>query len=621
MKVLLLTHAFNGLAQRLFVELRERGHEVSVELDIADAVTEEAVALFDPDVVLAPFLKRRIPESVWSCRPCLVVHPGPPGDRGPSSLDWALLDGEREWGVTVLQASEQFDAGAVWAARRFVVPAGTTKASLYRNAVSAAAVEAVLEAIEHIEPGCVPAMTAAAADATAVATPATAATAATAGTAATATTATAESAGEARAHGWRPLVTQAQRGIDWAVHDTAEILRRVRSADGFPGAVAPLFGEACRLFDAHESTPAVRARAGAAPPGTALARRGPAILVSTRDGALWIGHVRRAPAAEATSAAIDTPAALKLAATRAFAREATALPEFAAPLLRIGSDSAEWDELRYHEFGPEDVRVGWLDFEFHNGALSQRQASRLVDALSFARGRATRVLVLAGGRDFFSNGIHLHEIEAAATQAGDSAADASWRHINAIDDVALQILQCTERITVSALRGNAGAGGCFLALAADHVWAREGIVLNPHYKNMGNLYGSEYWTYLLPRRVGGDASRSLMRERLPIGAAQAVARGLADAAFGADIDAFEAGVRQRALALAASTGFAQAMAAKAERRAADEACKPLAAYRDEELERVRRNFYGFDPSYHVARHHFVHRKPHAWTPRHLALHR
>ncbi len=36
---------------------------------------------------------------------------------------------------------------------------------------------------------------------------------------------------------------------------------------------------------------------------------------------------------------------------------------------------------------------------------------------------------------------------------------------------------------------------------------------------------------------------------------------------------------------------------------------------------MHRNFYGFDPSYHVARHHFVHKLPHAWTPRHLAVHR
>ena len=36
---------------------------------------------------------------------------------------------------------------------------------------------------------------------------------------------------------------------------------------------------------------------------------------------------------------------------------------------------------------------------------------------------------------------------------------------------------------------------------------------------------------------------------------------------------------------------------------------------------MRRNFYGFDPSYHVARYHFVRRTPHSWTPRHLAAHR
>jgi hypothetical protein len=36
---------------------------------------------------------------------------------------------------------------------------------------------------------------------------------------------------------------------------------------------------------------------------------------------------------------------------------------------------------------------------------------------------------------------------------------------------------------------------------------------------------------------------------------------------------------------------------------------------------MKLNFYGFDPSYHVARYHFVHRLPHAWTPLHLARHR
>ena len=58
-----------------------------------------------------------------------------------------------------------------------------------------------------------------------------------------------------------------------------------------------------------------------------------------------------------------------------------------------------------------------------------------------------------------------------------------------------------SHFVIAGLRGNAGAGGAMLALAADHVYARSGVVLNPHYRSMGDLYGSEYWTYTLPRRV------------------------------------------------------------------------------------------------------------------------
>jgi putative two-component system hydrogenase maturation factor HypX/HoxX len=266
--------------------------------------------------------------------------------------------------------------------------------------------------------------------------------------------------------------------------------------------------------------------------------------------------------------------------------------------------------------------VGVLSFEFHNGAISTRQCRRLEAALHEVAQRATQVLVLDGGPDFFCNGIHLHEIEADQLEDG-SAADASLANIEAIDDVALAILSLTDRRVVAALRGNAGAGGCFLALAADEVWAHAGVVQNPHYKNMGNLYGSEYWTYLLPRRVGHDKARELMRGRLPLGARQACELGLVDAVLADSALDFDAAVLQRALALAleVAAGPGGRATEKARRREADERTKPLAAYRAEELRLMHLNFYGFDASYHVARHHFVHRKPHAWTPRHLALHR
>ena len=42
---------------------------------------------------------------IWRYHRCIVIHPGIKGDRGPSALDWAVQNGEREWGVTALEAN------------------------------------------------------------------------------------------------------------------------------------------------------------------------------------------------------------------------------------------------------------------------------------------------------------------------------------------------------------------------------------------------------------------------------------------------------------------------------------------------------------------------------------
>ena len=42
---------------------------MSIEFDIADSVAEEAVALFAPDLIVAPYLRRAIPESIWKSIP------------------------------------------------------------------------------------------------------------------------------------------------------------------------------------------------------------------------------------------------------------------------------------------------------------------------------------------------------------------------------------------------------------------------------------------------------------------------------------------------------------------------------------------------------------------------
>ena len=568
MRILLLTHAFNSLTQRLAAELQRRGHEISIEFDIADSVTEEAVTLFKPDLIVAPYLRRAIPESVWKRHTCLIVHPGIVGDRGPSALDWALQEGEAQWGVTVLQAEAEMDAGPIWATATFPLRAAK-KSSIYRNEVTQAAVTAVLQAVERFVAGD------------------------------RAPTPLADWP-EARGR-LRPLMKQAGRAIDWQRDDTATVLRKINAADGFPGVADSLFGIPCHLFDAWPE----EVGAGGTP-GDVVARRETALLRRTRDGAIWIGHAKR-------------EGDFKLPATLAFAVESAELPGM--PLTGWWrADHATWQDIAWEESGSDENAVGFLHFEFYNGAMSTAQCRRLREALAWAKARPVRVIVLQGGADFWSNGIHLNVIEAASLDDG-SPADESWNNINAMNDLALELISSGEQITIAALAGNAGAGGCFLARAADLVWARDGVLLNPHYKNMGNLYGSEYWTYLLPRRVGEQGARDIMRNRQPLTAQGAVESGFSDACLAGDANAFRIDVARRAMEIASAPDFSERLAAKRERRAADEAAKPLAAYRAEELAQMRRNFYGFDPSYHVARHHFVRKSLASWTPRHLARHR
>ena len=110
------------------------GHDVTVQVVDSREIIETAVEAHRPDLVVCPMLKKLIPESVWRNYTCLVVHPGPHGDRGPSSLDWAIELGMEEWGVTILEAVEEADAGDIWETGRFRVrPVG--KSSLYRHEV------------------------------------------------------------------------------------------------------------------------------------------------------------------------------------------------------------------------------------------------------------------------------------------------------------------------------------------------------------------------------------------------------------------------------------------------------------------------------------------------------
>ncbi|MFI6033569.1 enoyl-CoA hydratase-related protein [Streptomyces sp. NPDC051315] len=558
MRILLLASAFNSLTQRVFAELRDRGHTVAVELALGDdRRLTTAVHGHAPDLVIAPMLTTAVPEEVWSAYTCLIVHPGPPGDRGPSSLDRAVQEGRERWGVTVLQAVAEMDAGPVWASAGFTVPPDVGKSDLYRGELADAAVGAVLLAVERVASGSYTPVT-------------------------------------PPEHTWQPYLRQEERRIDWHRDPTETVLRKLRAADSQPGVLDTFLGGEWYLHGGHPEPHLT------GPPGEILATRHGAVCRATVDGAVWIPELRprRTPGG---------PATFKLPATLAH-QGLGEEPRDRPPTTRTPEPTAgSYADITYEERGT----VGFLRFRFPGGAMSTDRCRRLLDAYRHARTRPVDVIVLGGERDFFSNGIHLNVIEAAPDPAAESLAN-----IEAIDDLVAEILTTTDRLVVAALPGNAAAGGAMLALAADEVWCRGGAVLNPHYRLMG-LYGSEYWTYTLPRRVGPAVAARLTEDALPLTATAAQALGLVDRVVDCAPGEFTGEVTRMADRLARSAGLPARLGAKKAARQRDEAVRPLSAHRAAELERMRAVFDDPAAPYHALRSAFVRKRRPNETPQHL----
>ena len=123
-------------------------------------------------------------------------------------------------------------------------------------------------------------------------------------------------------------------------------------------------------------------------PGEIIAQRTGAICRATVDGAVWITHLKRR----------DTPTEpfFKLPATRALA---LAGPAFDAPEIPVAIDAPLPAEHTYREIAYEEhAGVGYLHFDFYNGAMSTEQCRRLREAYLYARSRRQHEGHRADGR-------------------------------------------------------------------------------------------------------------------------------------------------------------------------------------------------------------------------------
>jgi putative two-component system protein, hydrogenase maturation factor HypX/HoxX len=545
-RILVLASAFNGLCQRVVRELTILGHVLDQHYCMNEMRLRTQLERFKPDIILCPFLTQKIPDDIWRNYRCLVVHPGIEGDRGPSSLDWAISDSVDYWGVTLLQADAEMDAGNIWGSVEFLFR-HASKTSLYKREVTTSAVQLILRAVSDAQ---------------------------------------------ILDFNPRPLdysnpsvrgilrdgMRQYNRKIDWQQDSTDIIIRKILASDTVPGVLDDFLGTPVYLFGPLKETTLMGS------PGDWIASAYGAICRATRDGAIWIRQMKCT--SDPKIPAIKMPAA-QLVKTL---------------------NSHIYDQLsRIHSETPNDIHIeyrgtsAYIHFNFYNGAANTEQCVRLTNAIKETKKLPVKIIVLMGGEDFFCNGIQLNCIEAASDPSQES-----WENINAIDDLVKEIIETPDQLTISALRNNAGAGGAILPLACDRVVIRDGVVLNPHYDKMG-LFGSEYWTYLLPKRIGSDMALKLTKECQPMIAKEALNIGFADTLIEEDWEHFHQQLFNLVERISNSESHEQTLALKLRQRMADEKEKPLATYRAQELNHMHTAFFDLSSRYHKERRTFVYK--------------
>lgn len=319
MKILFLCTSYNSLSQSVYLAL-STSHEITIEYALSEKVMIEAVNLAKPDLILCPFLTCKVPQEIYTKILTLIIHPGPPGDAGPSALDWVLMGdtgelenagevletldygemqaGRSHWGVTVLQAIEQFDAGPVWAYEQFPINIDQpelTKSDVYRGPVTQAAIKASIAAIDRIQRAMAPrpsSLKLAGDFSTAHHPGAISPNLAASPSYRLLSVSTLATFQGGKTH-HRPLLPAKKRDFDPARHTARQISRRIRCGDSQPGVLSKVFGPALYIYGGIIEEGFGIARP-IAPPGNIVAARNEAVCLATCDGrGVWITNVRR----------------------------------------------------------------------------------------------------------------------------------------------------------------------------------------------------------------------------------------------------------------------------------------------------------------------------------------
>jgi methionyl-tRNA formyltransferase len=206
-----------------------------------------------PDLNVMAFVTDIVPERILNLPRLgtLQYHPSLLSKhRGGSAINWAIIQGETETGLTIFWPDQGIDTGPILLQKKVQIGPDDTVGSLYFNKLFPLGVEAVLEAVELVGTGQAPRMP----------------------------------QDESRATA-EPLCTEAQTVIDWG-KPVAEIYNLIRGANPSPGAVTRWRGKKLKIFDT--------ARLGEVPgaaAGTVVAIQPDSFVVACLGGSIQIKRV------------------------------------------------------------------------------------------------------------------------------------------------------------------------------------------------------------------------------------------------------------------------------------------------------------------------------------------
>jgi methionyl-tRNA formyltransferase len=132
----------------------ERGLEVATPESLKEPAVAELIRTKHPDVICVVAF-RILPESIYSIPPLgsFNLHGSLlPKYRGAAPINWAIINGERETGVTTFFLKKQVDTGSIILQRQIPIGPEMTAGELHDEMMLVGA-EAVVETLRLIERG------------------------------------------------------------------------------------------------------------------------------------------------------------------------------------------------------------------------------------------------------------------------------------------------------------------------------------------------------------------------------------------------------------------------------------------------------------------------------------